>query len=464
MTCAKKMFACGVEAHMRKFRGFFSNNHKNGKNAHDEAELSKQNLVRVRTQFLRNMAHRIDTDMIHRLARSSSKFREISDKTTIPDFVSTIFDVGEEYSTVLENVLKYYDCVNGSFKTIDGPMLIRNVVADAKTDARQQMLRVSKAPPLINIDIRHDVPISELIGDANVIKECLQEMIFNGMRHDENAHVSVYVSAMSHSPCYVTFTVENQGIRISDADMLNIFTPFNSIHRGLVHGSGLGLGLAKCKRMAHELGGDIHVENGEITRFSLVVPLKHDKEIRLQQQGMVLTYERRESNNLVAFDVADELDVFSYDTISATTTRPSILVVDDSGVARRQFQKMMEHVDIDVDLCTGPHECLEKVKAKKYDVICLDIIMPVMSGITCAHHVREGNSDNKNSPIVIITADNSVETRQLCACIKDSMVLEKPAKRNVLFRTLMSSMEDLPQKEWMRRTWHEKNTNANVVA
>ncbi|CAM9099604.1 unnamed protein product [Sphacelaria rigidula] len=251
------------------------------------------------------MAHRIDTDMVHRFARSSSKFREITDKTTIPDFVSTIFDVGEEYGTVLENVLKYYDCVNGSFKTIDGPMLIRNVVADAKTDARQQMLRVSKVPPLINIDIRHDVPVSEMIGDAPVIKECLQEIIFNELRHDENTHVSVHVAA-SHGPCYVTFTVENQGIRKSDADMLNSFTPFNSIHRGLVHGSGLGLGLTRCKRMAHELGGDIHVQNGEITRFSLVVPLKHEKEIRVQQEGMVVKYERRESNCLVAFDVADE--------------------------------------------------------------------------------------------------------------------------------------------------------------
>ena len=420
-------------------------------------ETKRHNLVMVRTQFLRNMSHRIDTDMIHRLTRSSCKFREITDKSNIPDFVGNIFDVGEEYGTMLENVLKYYDSINNKFVTVDGPMLIRNVVSDAKTDAKHQMLRVSKAPPLINIDIRHNVPISEMIGDGLVIKECLQELIFNGLRHDDNNHVSVHVSALSHSPCHVTFTVENQGIPIRDEDMADIFTPFNSIHRGIVHGCGMGIGLARCKRMAHELGGDLHAGNGETTTFSLVLPIKHEKEIRLQDEHMVVTYQRRSSVRVEA-DVTEESYIFSSEKMSDTAVRPSILVVDDSAIARKQFEKMMKHVDIDVDLCEGPMECLEKVKAKNYDLVCLDIIMPVMSGVTCAYHMREGETSNKNSPIVIITADSSVETRQLCASIPDSMVLEKPAKRNILYRTLMSSLQDVPHKEWIRSTWHKKHT------
>ncbi|CAM9102516.1 unnamed protein product [Ectocarpus sp. 8 AP-2014] len=243
------------------------------------------------------MAHRIDTDMIHRLTRSSDKFREISDKSTIPDFVATVFDVGEEYGTMLKNVLAYYESVNETFKTVEGPILIRNIVADATTDAKRQMLRVAKAPPpLVNVDLRHDVPISEMIGDGSVIKECLQELIFNGLRHDNNNHVSVHVMAMSHSPCQVTFNVKNGGIQIQDKDVADIFTPFNnSRHRGVVHGCGLGIGLAKCKRMAYELGGDLIVQNGETTTFSLVIPIKHEKELRLQNDGMALIF-RKGSN------------------------------------------------------------------------------------------------------------------------------------------------------------------------
>lgn len=438
-------------------RRFFSEmKMSSSKKRKTEDETNKMNYVLVRTQFLRNMAHRLDTDVIHRLTRSSYKFREISDKTNIPAFVKTIFDVGEEYGNLLENVLKYHESVNEQFKLVEAPLLIRNIVSDAKTDAKHQMLRVSKSPPLINIDIGHDVPISEMIGDGLVIKECLQELIFNGLRHDDNNHVSVHVSAMSHSPCHVTFSVENQGIQIRDEDVANIFTPFNSIHRGIVHGCGLGIGLARCKRMAHELGGDLYVGNGETTTFSLVVPMKNEKEIRLQNAAMVITYARRSSVRVEA-DITEESYIFQGENISDTATRPSILVVDDSPIARLQFQKMMKHVEIDVDLCKGPLECLEKVKTKKYDLVCLDIIMPVMSGVTCAYQLREGETNNNNCPIVIITADSSIETRQLCASIPDSMVLEKPAKRNILYRTIMSSLKDSQKKEWIRRTWHKKN-------
>lgn len=427
--------------------------------ADDADEITRKNLVRVRTQFLRNMSHRIDTDMIHRLTQSSSKFREISDRSSIPEFVGTIFDVGQEYGAMMNNVLKYYDCVNEKFRAVDGPMLIRNVLSDATTDAKQQMMRVSKVPALVTVDIRHDVPVSEMIGDGPVIKECLQELIFNGLRHDNDTHVSVHVTAMSHDPCHVTFAVEDRGIQIEDEDLPTMFTAFHSIHRGIVHGSGLGIGLAKCKRMVHALGGDIRVENGEVTVFSMVLPLRHEKDFRVHPDGMSFSYVKRPSVYRTGCDATEESYIFQTGRISPTATRPSILVVDDSFIARKQFEKMMSYVDIDVDLCDGSRKCLELVKTKTYDIVCLDIIMPVMSGITCAHHIREGGTANKNSPIVVITADNSVETRQLCACIPNSTVLEKPAKRNVLLRTIMSSMQGSPQKEWVRKAWHEKNTN-----
>ncbi len=449
MTLSYRLFKRGGHAETRK--------HKK-QNAESDALLENGNdLVRARTQFLRNFSHQIDTDVIHRLTRSSSKFREITDKTTIPDFVSTVFDVGEEYGVVLSNVLRYCECVGGKFKTVDGPMLIRNVVADANTDAKQKMLRVSNTPPLVNVDITHDVPISEMIGDGPVIKECLEELVFNGLRHDNHAHVSVHVSSTGRDPCHITFTVENKGIQIPDDDLVDIFTPFHSIHRGIVHGSGLGLGLARCKRLARELGGGLHVQNGRVTRFSLSIPIKHRAPIELPHQAMAVTFGRRSSETLATTNVHEESDIFQGDQISADAEKPSVLVVDDSAIARRQFQKMLQYVDVDVDVCEGPLRCLEMIKVKAYDIVCLDIIMPVMSGVTCAYQVREGDTDNKSSPIIIITADNSIETRQLCACIPNSTVLEKPAKRNVLFRTIMSSMAGLPQKEWIRRAWRKKN-------
>lgn len=109
------------------------------------------------------MAHRIDTDMIHRLTRSSDEFKKISDQSTmIPNFVKTMFNVGEEYGIMLGHILKFYDSLNGLLTRVDGLiMLIRNVVCDAMADAKRQMRRVSPILPLIDVDVGHNVPVSD---------------------------------------------------------------------------------------------------------------------------------------------------------------------------------------------------------------------------------------------------------------------------------------------------------------
>lgn len=303
-------------------------------------QLEKEDAA-TRTQFLRNISHTIDTDMIHRLTRSSDKFRNVSDQCTIPNFVKTMFDVGEEYGIMLENILKYYDSVNGTFTRVDGPMLIRNIVSDATGDAKRQMRRVSPIIPLIDVDIRPNVPISEMIGDGPIIKESLEELVFNALRHDEDNHVSVTVCAVMQDPYVIEFSVKNSGRQIANADMKNIFKPFQNIGREAVGADGIGLGLARCKRMAEELGGDLVVRNGSVTTISLTTPLTHQKEIRLQPAGGIAVSYRRyeEERGRMGTDDGDGLDRFPLEEISQTPSRPSALIVDDSSVARLQLHQ-----------------------------------------------------------------------------------------------------------------------------
>lgn len=418
-------------------------------------QLEKED-VTVRTQFLRNISHTIDTDMIHRLTRSSDKFRKVSDQCTIPSFVKTMFDVGEEYGIMLENILKYYDSVNGNFTRVDGPMLIRNIVSDATGDAKRQMRRVSTIIPLVDVDIRPNVPISEMIGDGPIIKESLEELVFNALRHDENNHVSVAVCAVRQDPYVIEFSVKNTGRQIANADMKNIFQPFQNIGREVVGGDGVGLGLARCKRMADELGGDLVVRNGCDTTISLTTPLTHQKEIRLQPEGgMTISYRRdEEERGRMGTDVGDS---FPLGEISKTYSRPSALIVDDSSVARLQLERIMDHVDIAVDSCDGPLKCLDMAQNKFYDVICLDIIMVGMTGITCAKHLRAGDGVNKKTPIILITADASADTRRLCSSIVDSVVVVKPVKRSVILRTIMSCITNESSLEWIRRAWYDED-------
>ncbi|CAM9206276.1 unnamed protein product, partial [Pylaiella littoralis] len=412
----------------------------------------------VRTQFVRNVAHRIDTDMVQRLARSSSRLREMSDTTTIPTLVRAVFDVGEEYGAMMENILKYYQSVNGSFVRVDGPLLVRNVVSDAIVDAKTDMSRVTPTKPVVDVSVGHDVPVSELIGDGPVIKECLRELVFNALRHDDDTHVSVDVHAASQDPYVIRFSVKNGGGQLRDADLEEIFTPFQNLSKQGVKGSGVGLGLARCKRMAQELGGELSVENGAEVTFSLTTPLAHDKDVVLQQEGGIeISYGRGDDKSRGDAGRHGEYDIFTPAQIYHSATQPSVLVVDDSAVARLQLKKMLTHVDITVDCCDGPLKCLDMARRRTYDLICLDIIMVGMTGITCAEHLRRGDTGNNRTPIVLITADSTAATRQLCAGIADSVILEKPVQRSVLLRTITSSMKSPSALEWIRQAWYKED-------
>lgn len=418
-----------------------------------EEEYRKQNLALMKTQFLRNLSRSIDSDMLNRLTRCSSQFQEMSDKSSIPKFVATIFNVGEEYGHVLTKILRYYDSLRNNFKAVHGPLLIRNIVSDAKHDAKRQLRLASSSDPVVKVEIHQGVPTSEVISDGPILKECLQELLFNGMRHGRNACVTLRVSATRHDRLYITFSVENEGVVMHQDRIVEMFTPFCNLEKqNGGEGTGVGVGLAWCKQMAVELGGDLGAHgDGTTTVLSLTVPVNHEKPLVFQSTGMRLSHDipqeraQREGSN-----------IFPSEAVSERADRPSVLVVDDSVIARKQFVKMMQLVDIEVDTCESALSCLEKVEAKTYDVICLDVIMPVMSGIACAEKIRGGSTPNWGTPIIMITADSSVETRQLCAYISGSMLLQKPAKRDVLFRTLMASITEPSKKEWMRKTWHEK--------
>ena len=414
-----------------------------------------ESLKKATTLFLRNMAHRIDTDMLKRISRSSDKLKNLETTTSIPDFVKQLFVAGEQYADCLENILSYYSAINGTFIPIESPIFIRNIVSDASFEAKEKIRFLVDVKPLVNIFIDSSVPVSELIGDGSAIMGCLKEIIYNGLRHDIDLKTNVSVFSRVDNPCDIVFQVTNTGVHLSESELQNIFEPFSSINSDYVMGSGIGIGLAKCKIIIERLGGSISASWDEIsgTKFEMSITLKSEKEVILQSRPIDISYERSNRANTNS-NLKDEASTFSSTPVSLESEQPRILVVDDSVIARKQFQKMLKLVGVDVDICVGPMEALEKICSDKYDMICLDIIMPIMSGITCAEKIREGDSLNKETPIAMITADNSMETRALCSIIRNSMLIPKPVRRNVLYRSVYGIVVDDKKREWMRREYY----------
>ena len=399
------------------------------------------------TQFIRNVSHRMKIDSMTKFSPSSYELSTIPGHS-IPEFVGKLFDIGNEYNEKMKSVTEYAKVCTGQFVSIEAPLLVRNVISNATVTSKRLMKNISGVNPTIYIHIDTNVPISEIIADGPAITGILQELIYNGLRHslDDEVTLKVFCDEFDSNKLY--FTVENTGILVDPSDIPTIFEPFilTSKSEDCVRERGLGLGLAKSKKTAELIGGGIKVETNGTTMFTIWVPFSYDKKLSFNTRPLDLDDRKRRS--LSNYEDSDGESMCSVDRDMDGGIR--VLVVDDSIMMLKVFNRMMSKIDIEVETCSDPLIALNKIVSCKYDAIFLDVIMPVMTGIMCAHHIRDGDSINKNTPIIVVTADVSTETRKLTSYIPNSLLLEKPAILSVITRSLISVIPDKEKTEYLK--------------
>lgn len=433
----------------------FKEKHKKSVESKDEMK------AKMRDVFVNNIAYRLNTDILSRITRSSIALREVSSKTTIPRLVSDIIRTGEEYANVLESLQEYHALENGSFFLTEGPFFVRNVVTDAIHCAKLSQRLIVSDPSIVDFTFEDSVPVSELIGDSSNIQKIVEELMKNGLRHSIDNKISVHVSSTttgSNGICLV-FKVSNKGDPLTDEQIKNSFIPFSEQNRSeTVNGCGVGIGLCVCKKISAIMNGSLEMEYvSDSTILTLKTPLTYLKPLVCKHLSMIHKDSDERNQRLDSSNIEVERDIFPDIPISEYDTQPCILVVDDSEIVRENYVRMLKFVGAGVESCSNGHDALEMLAVKKYDVISLDVVMPGMSGVTCAYLIRSGNSCNKETPIVINTADVSQETRKICNTIKDSVIIHKPTRRNILLRTVSNMLTDQSQLEWMRRKWNEQN-------
>lgn len=415
----------------------------------DERMQEKGIGIDPNTQFIRNVSHRMGIDSLTKVSPTSSVL-STSPGNNIPKFVEQLFVIGSEYNRKMKDVVEYASVCNGEFVSVEGPLLVRNLLSNASRNAIDRMKNLSDIEPLVNMEIESGIPVSELIGDGPAITGIIQELIFNGLRHsfDDEVYVRVWPDKYKNTRVYVS--VENTGILVSPEDIPSIFEPFTSTSnsKGNVRGEGVGLGLARSKLVADVIKGDLTVETHETTMFKLGITFKHSKDLVFNAFPLDVNHER--SNRCIITDYGESYNECDELTRTSKHGCIKVLVVDDSPMILKMFDKMLNRIGVNVEVCPKPLVALEKVKLEKYDAIFLDVIMPVMTGIMCAHNIRQGETVNKNTPIIVVTADMSTETRQLTTYISDSILLEKPARLSVVTRSLISVIKNKVKTEYLR--------------
>ncbi|WP_018998365.1 response regulator [Hirschia maritima] len=113
-----------------------------------------------------------------------------------------------------------------------------------------------------------------------------------------------------------------------------------------------------------------------------------------------------------------------------------VLFVDDDAMNRRVVKDMLEVAGVVMDEAVDGQEGVDKVEQSDYDVVLMDLRMPGMDGLTAIGHIRERSDDKASIPIIVVTADTSVNIKEDCISGGADDVMAKPVAMKPLFKTM----------------------------
>jgi CheY-like chemotaxis protein len=278
--------------------------------------------------------------------------------------------------------------------------LVDDVISTLDYQAQAKGLKLA-------VDVQADVP-RVAMGDPHRIRQCLINLMGNAIKFTRNGQVDVSVSAAGarDGRAMVRFEVRDTGIGIAPESVKSLFQPFvqgdSSTTR---HFGGTGLGLSIVRGLVEMMSGQVGASSqpGKGSTFWFVLPL----------MDVSATTPR-----------ADKPAATTH--WAARRYRGKVLLVEDNAVNQKVAQRFLERLGCEVELAENGEQSVGAWERGHFDVVLMDIQMPVMDGYTATRLIREKECADRHTPIVALTAN--AMTGQLERCLGAGMdgLLTKP--------------------------------------
>lgn len=259
-------------------------------------------------------------------------------------------------------------------------------------------------------------PPGHVLGDMRRLRQVLLNLVTNAIKFTRNGIVEIEGEYLNESE--VEFRVIDNGIGIEEEDLERIFNDFETLDSSYAReAGGTGLGLGISRRLARLMGGEIGAESepGEGSLFWVRVPLES-----------------------VGAPVDDE-DIEAEEGLKPDHPL-DILLVEDNEINRFIVNEMLEADGHNIVEAENGQIGVDCASVRRFDVILMDVSMPVMDGTEATRRIRAGGLASADTPIVALTAHALPEEREQFRAIGMSACLTKPVDRDLLLRTLAEVM------------------------
>lgn len=370
------------------------------KKAKEEAEEAN----RAKSTFLSHMSHEIRTPL-NAINGFSQLIYDVEKDLDKREKLRTIVQSGNHLLDIINNILELSKIESGNIKLAQAEFSLKSVI-----DEVQRIISISANSKSLEFTIIKSLIIPDrVVGDEIQLKQILINLLSNAVNYTERGGITL---ELKYSAGTAIFIVKDTGIGINKQKIESIFNAFEQIRseqRKITYGTGLGLSIVK--KIVTAMQGEIKVESklNRGSTFEVSIPLPKGK------------------------GTSPLLDKMDYEYTAVTDlSKINILVAEDNTINQKLIKSILKKVNNSCDIAEDGKVALEMLEKKDYDILLLDMQMPVMNGMETLQRLRQ-DEKFKNFPIIALTAYAMSEERDKYIAAGCDEFVAKPINKNELY-------------------------------
>ena len=361
-----------------------------------EALQSAERASKAKTDFLANMSHDIRTPMNAIIGITTLMKNELHQPEKLAEHLDKLENSGQLLLGIINDILDMSRIESGKTTLNVEKMNLPQQISQLDSIIRQQAGQ-RRQTFTVNTHLQHE----NVLADPNRLNRVLMNILSNAVKYTPTGgHIRFEVDELPRNEHYARyrFVVQDDGIGMSEAYQKTLFDPFTREERsGTNKVQGTGLGMAITKNIVDLMGGSINVESttGKGTRFEVVLEFPVDAEADTVPEAQVLPEEEEETSPLSGM---------------------KFLCAEDNAINAEILEMLLEANGASCTICSNGQEIVDvfaSVKPGEYDMILMDVQMPVMDGYTATRQIRAlGDPALAKIPILAMTANAFDEDRR----------------------------------------------------